>query len=92
MRHFALLLVSLGLSVAAVAAEPQAGTASRPDNLNAIAALPCQPTGDGTFTEIVTTMASVLPRAEGDALLAKHCGECFKRKFLLGQLPGAKHN
>ncbi len=90
MRQIALLFASLGLSLAAVAAEPQ--TASRPDNLNVAATASCKPSGDGTFAEIVTTMASVLPQAEGDALLARYCSDCMKRKLLVGQLPAGMRN
>lgn len=46
----------------------------------------CKSSGDGTFAEIVTTMASVLPPDQGDALLAKYCGECAKQKFNLNRV------
>jgi hypothetical protein len=46
---------------------------------------PCKTNGDGTYVEMITTMASVLPPAEADALLARYCEECFRRKFSLSQ-------
>ena len=58
---------------------------SRMDVLSTLSIDPCIPTGDGTFVEMITTMASVLPPEMGDALLAKYCQECYKRKFQLSQ-------
>jgi hypothetical protein len=46
----------------------------------------CKPSGDGTFSEIVTTMASVLPPEQSDALLAKYCSDCMKQKFNLNRV------
>ena len=51
------------------------------ESLRVLQVAPCQASGDGTFTEMVTTMASVLPAADADALLARYCDECNKRKF-----------
>ncbi len=51
------------------------------ESLRVLQVAPCQASGDGTYTEMVTTMASVLPAAEADALLARYCDECNKRKF-----------
>jgi hypothetical protein len=52
---------------------------------NILSIAPCKANGDGTYTEMITTMASVLPPEMGDALLAKYCQECYKRKFQLSQ-------
>ncbi|OYY95471.1 MAG: hypothetical protein B7Y41_02925 [Hydrogenophilales bacterium 28-61-23] len=51
------------------------------DSLNVLSVAPCKASGDGTFTEMVTTMASVLSPAEADALLARYCDACNKQKF-----------
>ncbi len=51
------------------------------ESLRILQVAPCQASGDGTYTEMVTTMASVLPTAEADALLARYCDECNKVKF-----------
>ena len=55
------------------------------ESLNVLSAAPCKATGDGSYVEMITTMASVLSPELGDALLARHCEECSKRKFLLTQ-------
>lgn len=53
------------------------------ESLNILSVSPCKTTGDGTYVEMITTMASVLPPELGDALLARYCEECYKRKFQL---------
>lgn len=58
---------------------------SKIDSLNILSVSPCKTTGDGTYVEMITTMASVLPPELGDALLARYCEECYKRKFLVTQ-------
>ena len=55
------------------------------ESLNVLRVAPCKGSGDGTYVEMITTMASVLPPAEADALLARYCEECFRRKFSLSQ-------
>lgn len=55
------------------------------ETLNILSVSPCKTTGDGTYVEMITTMASVLPPELGDALLARYCEECYKRKFQLTQ-------
>jgi hypothetical protein len=54
-------------------------------SLDILKVAPCKTTGDGTYVEMITTMASVLPPEIGDALLARYCEECFKRKFQVTQ-------
>jgi len=53
------------------------------DQLDVLSVSPCKPTGDSSFTEIVTTMASVLPPAEAEALLARYCEDCMLIKLNL---------
>jgi hypothetical protein len=55
-------------------------------SLNVLQFAPCKPSGDGTYVEMITTMASVLPPAEADALLARYCEECFKKKFAVSRV------
>ncbi len=55
------------------------------DSLNILSVSPCKTTGDGTYVEMITTMASVLPPELADAFLARYCEECYKRKFQLTQ-------
>lgn len=74
-----LLAMSLGTS-SIQAAEP-----SQIDTLHVFNVTPCKASGDGTFVEMITTMASVLPPAEAEALLARYCDECNKQKFLVSQ-------
>lgn len=81
-----LLLISsltLGLGTASLAAPS-------PSNVDQAAALQplqttvskdCKPRGDGTFTEMVTTMASVLSPTDGIRLLDTYCEPCMKQKF-----------
>lgn len=54
--------------------------------LNILKVAPCKASGDGSYTEMVTTMASVLPPAEADALLARYCEECQRMKFNLSKI------
>jgi hypothetical protein len=54
-------------------------------SLDILKVAPCKTNGDGTYVEMITTMASVLPPEIGDALLARYCEECFKRKFQVTQ-------
>jgi hypothetical protein len=53
--------------------------------LDVFSAAPCKASGDGTYVEIITTMASVLPQEEADAFLAQYCEACFKQKFVVSQ-------
>ncbi len=80
------LLLALSLSAGAhETTGPQGSSADtiRLDPLNIMQAAPCKASGDGTFAEMITTMASVLPPAEADAFLARYCVECNRRKFTL---------
>jgi hypothetical protein len=74
-----LLVMSLGASGI------QAAETTQVDTLDVLNVAPCKASGDGTFVEIITTMASVLPPAEAEALLARYCDECNKQKFLVSQ-------
>lgn len=47
----------------------------------------CTPAGDGTFADIVTTMASVLPADQANALLDKHCSPCMKQCLKVSSAP-----
>ena len=55
------------------------------ESLDVMRVSPCKSSGDGSYVEIVTTMASVLPPELGDALLARYCDECNRKKFALSQ-------
>ncbi len=74
-------LLVLALAAGADDVISPADISSGIDSLRVLQVAPCQASGDGTYTEMVTTMASVLPTAEADALLARYCDECNKRKF-----------
>jgi len=74
-----LLVMSLGASGI------QAAETTQVETLDVLNVAPCKASGDGTFVEIITTMASVLPPAEAEALLARYCDECNKQKFLVSQ-------
>jgi hypothetical protein len=63
----------------------QAAETTQVETLDVLNVAPCKASGDGTFVEIITTMASVLPPAEAEALLARYCDECNKQKFLVSQ-------
>lgn len=51
------------------------------ERLDILRVAPCKANGDGTYTEIVTTMASVMPPEEARAFLERYCDECNRRKF-----------
>ena len=74
-----LLVISLGAS-GVQAAEP-----AKIDTLDVLNVAPCKASGDGTYVEMITTMASVLPPAESEAFLARYCEACNKQKFLVSQ-------
>jgi len=82
----ALLAIGLnaGAGDVAKAAGNQADVAGI-TSLNVLQVAPCKPSGDGTYVEMITTMASVLPPAEADALLARYCDECLRHKFNVSQ-------
>lgn len=74
-----LLAASLGAN-AEETTKPVTGVTS-PEALNVFSVSPCKPSGDGTYTEIITTMASVLPPAAAEAFLERYCDQCNKKKF-----------
>lgn len=82
-----LLLVSLN-TLADQTVNPAAASATpTPIETSTLLKLsPCKPSGDGTYTEMITTMASVMPPAIGDAFLARYCEECMKKKFSLANM------
>ncbi len=63
----------------------QAAESTQIDTLDVLNIAPCKASGDGTYVEMITTMASVLPPAEAEALLARYCEACNKRKLLVSQ-------
>jgi hypothetical protein len=76
----ALLAMSLSVNAGETTAEtpcPPAGPVALSDNPGSA----CRPIGDGSFAEIVTTMASVLPPEESNALLARYCEPCMKQRL-----------
>lgn len=75
----ALLAINLGAS--AGDAVTTKSDRANVESLKVLSVAPCKPSGDGSFVEIATTMASVLPPAEADELLNRYCDECNKRKF-----------
>jgi hypothetical protein len=79
------ILLTLGLGAQADQGAGSPAVTSKLDVLTVLQQAPCKSGGDGTYTEIVTTMASVLPPAEGRALLERYCDACNKQKFGLVQ-------
>jgi len=82
-RKFSLgsLLLVLSLGTGGIHAAEQTEVVK----LDAFSAAPCKASGDGSYVEIITTMASVLPPKEADAFLAQYCEACFKQKFVVSQ-------
>jgi hypothetical protein len=81
-----LLTISLGAAAdSAIQTNGMLSDTTSIDSLNLMKVAPCRPSGDGTYVEMITTMASVLPPADADALITRYCEECFKRKFSLSQ-------
>ena len=74
-----LLVISLGASGV------QAAESAKIDTLDVLNVAPCKAGGDGTYVEMITTMASVLPPAEAEAFLARYCEACNKQKLLVSQ-------
>ena len=74
-----LLVLSLGASGI------QAAESTQVDTLDVLNVAPCKASGDGTYAEMITTMASVLPPAEAEAFLARYCEACNKQKLLVSQ-------
>jgi len=74
-----LLVISLGANGI------QAAESTRLDKLDVLNVAPCKASGDGTYVEMITTMASVLPPAEAEAFLARYCEACNKQKLLVTQ-------
>jgi hypothetical protein len=74
-----LLVMSLGTSGI------QAAESTQIDTLDVLKVAPCKASGDGTYAEMITTMASVLPPAEAEAFLARYCEACNKQKLLVSQ-------
>jgi hypothetical protein len=74
-----LLVMSLGTSGIHAAESTQI------DTLDVLSVAPCKASGDGTYVEMITTMASVLPPAEAEAFLARYCEACNKQKLLVSQ-------
>ena len=74
-----LLVLSLGTSGI------QAAESTQVDTLDVLNVAPCKASGDGTYAEMITTMASVLPPAEAEAFLARYCEACNKQKLLVSQ-------
>jgi len=82
-----ILVISLNVG-AQEATQPIGIHGNGPANLEPLAVLrvaPCKASGDGTYVEMITTMASVLPPAEAEAFLARYCEACNRRKFTLSQ-------
>lgn len=79
--------LSLGLSSATLAASgtPPSARELGLTHLQSGVSTDCKPKGDGTFAEIVTTMASVLSPAEGARLLDRYCEPCMKQRFALSR-------
>lgn len=85
--HFIFGSLFVLTSLVASAAEPisiaaNSGENVMVDTIDGAHIAPCKASGDGTYVEMITTMASVLPPAEADAFLARYCDTCFRKKFL----------
>lgn len=74
-----LLVMSLGANGI------QAAESTQIDTLDVLNVAPCKASGDGTYVEMITTMASVLPPAEAEAFLARYCEACNKQKLHVSQ-------
>lgn len=89
MKHlhilFAASLLTLAHNVSAGDTATPVTSVVGAEPISVFSAPTCKPSGDGSFTEIVTTMASVLPPEQGDALLARYCDRCNLIKFSLAQ-------
>ena len=77
-----LLVISLGASGVQAA---ESAESAKIDTLDVLNVAPCKAGGDGTYVEMITTMASVLPPAEAEAFLARYCEACNKQKLLVSQ-------
>lgn len=75
------LLLALSLAAGGIHAAERAEVVE----LDVLSVAPCKASGDGTYVEIITTMASVMPPEEADAFLAKYCDACFKQKFVVSK-------
>lgn len=86
-RPFLISLITLGICASSQAAPdvPTLESKLGRQPLQAGTTADCKPKGDGTFTEIVTTMASVLAPAEGIRMLDTYCEPCMKQKFGLSR-------
>lgn len=77
-------LLSISLQGVAAESEKSLVEITNLDLVNLLRVAPCKASGDGTYTEMITTMASVLPPAEAQALLDRYCDDCNRRKFAAG--------
>lgn len=85
MKKIQLILSAALLSIGLNASANDSAIDPALHKLDILNVAPCESTVDVGFTEMVTTMASVLPPAEADALLARYCDECHKMKFNLSK-------
>jgi hypothetical protein len=75
-------LLALSLGVGATDSTQSAAETASLELLDVLNVAPCKASGDGTYVEMITTMASVLPPEEADKFLARYCEACFKQKFI----------
>lgn len=85
-RTIILVALAWGFSTASLAApENPAQVLERINAIQPAQSDVCKTDGDGTFIEIVTTMASVLPPEGATKLLNKYILPCMKRQVSLIQ-------
>ena len=85
MKYRNSVIASMLLVMTSATTSIQAAESTQIDKLDVLNVAPCKASGDGTYVEMITTMASVLPPAEAEAFLARHCEACNKQKLLVTQ-------
>jgi hypothetical protein len=76
------ILLALSIGASATDTHQSATETASLESLDILNVAPCKASGDGTYVEIITTMASVLPPEEADQFLALYCDPCLVKKFM----------
>jgi hypothetical protein len=80
------ILLALSLGAGATDTTHSVAEPASMELLDVLNVAPCKASGDGTYVEMITTMASVLPPEQADQFLARYCEACFKQKFISAKL------
>jgi|GEM_PF-7065300 len=80
------ILLALSLGAGATDNSQSATETASLELLDVLNVAPCKASGDGTYAEMITTMASVLPPEQADQFLALYCDPCLVQKFLAAKL------